>query len=164
MARNRLKTKGRTDASRSFAGIPRIVMEHHDYKSLSGSAVKLLNLMAYQYRGKNNGDLTAAWGFAKKHGFNSQATLNRATHELLNADLILRTRDGVFLNPGGRCALYAVTWQPIDECIGKISTHHQPSHPLESSALRESTSKHPIQKRYSVDTETVSTHTFSNKY
>lgn len=94
-------------------------MEHPDYKKLTGNAVKLLILMAFQYRGKNNGDLTGAWGFAKKHGFNSQATLSRATHELLDACLLIRTREGVFLNPGGRCALYAVTWVSIDDCMGK---------------------------------------------
>jgi len=31
----------------------------------------------------------------------------------------LKTRNGRFINPGARCALYALTWQPVDECIGK---------------------------------------------
>jgi hypothetical protein len=110
---------GRKDALNSFAGIPRIVMEHPDYINLGGHAVKLLNLFAYQYRGKNNGDLCAAWAIAKKHGFKSQATLSRAKNELIHAELIIQTRQGVFLNPGGRCALYALTWQPVNECPGK---------------------------------------------
>ena len=119
MARTRNKAKGRKDALSSFAGIPRIVMESEDYKNLSGNAVKLLNLFAYQYRGKNNGDLCAAWSIAKNHGCKSEPTLSRAKKELLAANLIMETRPGRFLNPGGRCALYALTWQPIDECAGK---------------------------------------------
>jgi len=106
--------------SQSFAGIPRVVMEHDDYKGLSGNGVKLLMALAYQYRGSNNGNLTAAWSvMQKKHGFKSQDTLNRAKQELLEADLIRQTRSGMFMNPGGRCALYALTWQAIDECPGK---------------------------------------------
>ena len=34
-------------------------------------------------------------------------------------ELIIRTREGVFLNPGGRCALYALAWLPIHDCPGK---------------------------------------------
>ncbi len=33
--------------------------------------------------------------------------------------MIIKTRQGFFMNPGGRCALYALTWLPIDECQGK---------------------------------------------
>lgn len=119
MARGRDKTKGRKDAPGGFAGIPRIVMEHPDYTGLSGHAVKLLLMLAYQYRGKNNGDLCAAWPIAKKHGFKSEPTLSRAVKELIRARLIVRTREGRFLNPGGRCALFALAWLPIDECPGK---------------------------------------------
>jgi len=119
MALSRLKTKGRKEAPRGFAGIPRHVMDNPDYINLTGNAVKLLNALSYQFRGKNNGDLTAAWGYMKRHGFNSQATLHRATKELVDARLILKTREGMFLKPGGRCALYALTWLPIHECPGK---------------------------------------------
>jgi hypothetical protein len=33
--------------------------------------------------------------------------------------MIIKTRQGIFMNPGGRCGLYALTWLPIDECQGK---------------------------------------------
>ena len=56
----------------------------------------------------------------KERGFRSKETLSRAINELLEARLIMRTRVGYFQNPGGRCALYALTWQPIDECGGKL--------------------------------------------
>jgi len=29
-------------------------------------------------------------------------------------------REGRFSNPHGVCALYALSWQPIDECNGKL--------------------------------------------
>ena len=106
--------------TRSFAGIPRIVIESEDYRSLSGNAVKLLLALAYQFRGKNNGDLTMAWSVMKeKHGFKSPVTVDQARKQLLKANLIMQTRAGMFQNPGGRCALYAITWQAIDECKGK---------------------------------------------
>ncbi len=120
MALSRSKTKGRKDAPRGFAGIPRHVMDNLDYIGLSGNAVKLLNNLAYQYRGKNNGDLTAAWGYMHNRGFKSQATLHRATQELLTANMITKTREGMFMNPGGKCCLYALTWLPLNECGGKL--------------------------------------------
>ena len=106
--------------ARSFAGIPRIVMESDDFKNLSGNSVKLLLSLAYQYNGKNNGDLTTAWSvMSEKHGFKSPGVLDRAKKQLLKKNLIMQTRPGYFQNPGGRCALYAVTWLSIDECKSK---------------------------------------------
>jgi hypothetical protein len=105
--------------TRSFAGIPRIVMNTDDYKNLKGNAIKLLLEFAYQYRGNNNGDLSAPFSHMRKRGFRSKETLGNALKSLQDANLIIKTREGMFLNPGGRCALYALTWQPIDECKGK---------------------------------------------
>ncbi|MEX2326317.1 MAG: hypothetical protein WD558_01175, partial [Pseudomonadales bacterium] len=56
----------------SFAGIPRHVIQHPDYQALSGNAVKLLVDLAFQYRGKNNGDLTTAWHVLKHRGWKSR--------------------------------------------------------------------------------------------
>jgi hypothetical protein len=109
----------RKPAIKSFAGIPRIVMDTDDYKNLNGNAIKLLLEFAYQYRGNNNGDLSAPFSRMRKRGFKSKETLGNALKSLQGANLIIKTRDGMFLNPGGRCALYALTWQPIDECNGK---------------------------------------------
>lgn len=104
---------------RGFAGIPRHVMDHPDYINLSGSAIKLLLNLCYQYKGNNNGNLTAAWTIQKKCGFKSKATLSKALNELVKAGMIVCTREGKFINPGGVCSLYALTWQAIDECKGK---------------------------------------------
>ena len=103
-----------------YIAIPHTVMRCEDYRNLKGTAVKLLNALAFQYNGRNNGDLTAAWSVMNKHhGFRSKATLTHAIQELLDANLITRTRQGYFQNPGGQCALYAVNWYAIHECPEK---------------------------------------------
>ena len=107
-------TKRRTN-NQSFAGIPRAVLLHKDYQNLSGNAVKLLLDLAFQYRGGNNGDLTTAFNVLKVRGWTSRATIDRAKKQLLLNELIKETRPGQFINPGGRCALYALTWAAIDE-------------------------------------------------
>lgn len=103
----------------SFAGIPRNVLRSDEYKKLSGNDVKLLLELAYQFRGYNNGDLTTAWAVLVNRGWHSRSTIDRAKKNLLDEGLIVETRCGRFLNPGGRCALYALTWLPIDECKGR---------------------------------------------
>jgi hypothetical protein len=102
-----------------FAGVPRIVMDHEDYQQLSTKSKALLLDLAYQYRGQNNGDLTVAFSVMRGKGWKREATLSEAVKELLAANLIIRTRQGRFTNPGAKCALYAITWQPINECKGK---------------------------------------------
>ena len=107
--------KNRTNYQRGYAGIPRWVMETDDYKNLGGNAVKLLNELCYQYRKYNNGDLTVAWHVLKHRGWKSRTTIEKARDNLLEVDLIVCTREGRFLNPGGICALYALRWQAIDD-------------------------------------------------
>lgn len=114
-----MAANGRLAGGKSFAGIPRAVMDHPDYIGLGYSAKALLFELAYQFKGKNNGDLTAAWAVMKTRGWKSKATLAGALEELLDAELVICTRQGRFVNPGGVCSLYALTWQPIDECGGK---------------------------------------------
>lgn len=46
-------------------------------------------------------------------------SLAKALDRLQQLGLITRTREGVFLNPGGHCARYALAWLPIDDCPGK---------------------------------------------
>ncbi len=94
-------------------------MRHPDYIDLPACAKVLLFELAFQYRGHNNGDLHIAWSLMKDRGFNSPVTLNKAKKALLAANLIVCTREGQFMNPGGTCSLYALTWLPIDECKGK---------------------------------------------
>jgi len=102
-----------------FAGVPRKLMNSEKFNSLSANSVKLLLELCRQYRGSNNGDLTVALSVLIKRGFKSRDTINRARKQLEENKLIIQTRQGRFLNPGGVCALYALTWQPIDECGGR---------------------------------------------
>lgn len=116
---NRPKAKGRNDAPGGFAGIPRMVLEHPDYIGLSYKAKALLLELAYQYRGNNNGDLTTAFSILKDRGWKREATVCAAVDELIKTNLVVRSREGRFSNPGARCALYALTWQRMDDIKGK---------------------------------------------
>ena len=95
-------------------------MQSEDFKRLSGNSVKLLLALAYQYRGHNNGDLTAAFSIMQeKFGFTARGVVKRAVKQLVDSNLIELTRTPQFMNPGGQCALFALTWLPINECSGK---------------------------------------------
>jgi hypothetical protein len=104
----------------SFAGVPRIVMDSRDYINLSGNALRLLFEFSRQFKGHNNGDLTAAWSLMRLRGFKSKATLSRTIKELKSANLITCTRSGAFSRDGPRCGLYALNWLSVDECGGKL--------------------------------------------
>ncbi|MGU9744905.1 hypothetical protein ACV3X4_07665, partial [Pseudomonas aeruginosa] len=111
----------------------------------------LLGLLR-QYRGVNNGDLSATFASASEWGIGSKATLAKALEELQERNLIIRTREGRFIKPGGCCALYALTWRPIDPCDGKIEVSPTTAPPRKFSLER---AKHPVQKLYRQGTETV---------
>ena len=103
--------------SDSFYQIPRKVHRSADFRCLSASAKALLISLIYQFRGHNNGDLTAAWTVMRdQHGFRSPTTVNRARKDLLDANLIIQSRQGGL----GKCSLYAVTWLKINPCDGKL--------------------------------------------
>jgi hypothetical protein len=113
--RDRRKHKGRSECGSYFA-LPHAVMESPNYRALSAHTVKLLNDLGMQYRGANNGDLSAAWKIMHPRGWRSRDTLGRALAELLHFGLIEKTRQGGL----NHCSLYALTWLAIDECRGKL--------------------------------------------
>jgi hypothetical protein len=151
MAQNRRKAKGRAEKG-TFALIPHAVMDSEDFRALSGGALKILLGLLRQYRGSNNGDLSATFKDASAWGIGSKATLARALDELQERGMIVRTREGKFIKPGGHCALYAVTWHQIDECDGKLEVSATAAAPRKFSLER---AKHPVQKVYRQGTETV---------
>ncbi len=57
------RRKTKTGSEHGHIRIPHIVMDNNDYRNLPPNAIKLLNALVYQYRGKNNGDLTAAFTY-----------------------------------------------------------------------------------------------------
>ncbi len=115
MARTRRKIVGRSDGGGFFA-LPQAVLESPNYPMLSAHAVKLLCDMGAQFKGKNNGDLSATWSLMNKRGWKSRDTLAHALAELLHFGLIERTRQGGM----HQCSLYALTWRAIDDCKGKL--------------------------------------------
>lgn len=145
----RSNAKGRNTAPGGFAGIPRVVMDTNDFQQLSYKSQALLMQLAYQYRGNNNGDLTVAFSVLKKRGWKREATISSAAKELLGAKLILKTRDGRFTNPGARCALYALTWHPVDECIGKELETRPTITPLRKFSCEGIINRTPVTQRVS---------------
>jgi hypothetical protein len=113
--RKRERTKGRRNTG-SFLGLPKQVITSDAYNQLGAWSVKLLVDVAKQYNGSNNGDLHAAWSILSGQGWRSKGTLSRAIKELIDRGFIELTRQG----GKNRCSLYAITWQPIDECKGKL--------------------------------------------
>ena len=118
---SRMQVKGRRITGR-FIGLPHVVVKNKDYIELSYKSKALLIDLMLQYNGKNNGDLTTALAILRDRGWKRQATVGEAVKELIAANLIIRTREGQFRNPFSRCALYAITWQPIDDCKDKDLT------------------------------------------
>jgi len=115
LVQSRAKLKGRKE-SRRFTGIPRVCMLNDNYIKLSPYAKVLLWEFCFQYNGFNNGDLCAAFSVMKKRGWKSPSTLSRALKELRKIEWIIVSRQG------GRnlCSLYALTFQAIDDCKGKL--------------------------------------------
>ena len=83
---------------------------------LSHKAAHLLDNLVAQYNGKNNGDLSAAPKIMALFGWSSHGSVDDAIVELITQGFIEQTRQG----GRNQCSLYAITWQPIDECGGKL--------------------------------------------
>lgn len=114
-AERRRRQTGRSESG-SFLAVPHAVLASDAYRTLGAHATKLLFDLGSQYRGANNGDLSAAWRIMVARGWRSRDTLAKALRELLDHGLIELTRQGGLR----RCSLYALTWRAIDECGGKL--------------------------------------------
>ncbi len=114
MPRNRGKKKQKTV---NFAGIPRWVIDTEEYKSLSGNSIKLLVLLAYQYKGKNNGDLVITHSIFKKD-FKSNTTMYKARDQLYEKGFIdINAYGGKSFDGRKMPHLYALTWASVDDFI-----------------------------------------------
>lgn len=116
-----------------FAMLQKAMIQSPGYRSLSFVArVVLIELLA-QYNGANNGDLSATRTMARDWGIGSDNTLRQAIKDLESGGWIIQTRSSVFSKHGARCALFAVSWLPIDECPGKdleVAWSRTPPRPL----------------------------------
>lgn len=90
--------------------IPYTLLRHPNYTRLSPYAHKLVQDLARQYTGFNNGYLCASWALMQDAHWNSENTVRKAAAELEHYRIIERTKQG------GRNAatLYAFTWRRID--------------------------------------------------
>ena len=116
MVKSYPNAKGRRESGQ-FQTLPQACLKHENFISLSPKAVKLFLDILMQYNGTNNGDLCAAFSIMRKRGWRSKDTLNKAIKELLHYGWIIVTRrGGLYKTPN----LYAITFQRIDECDGKL--------------------------------------------
>lgn len=99
--------------------LPKALMEHPDFRELSTSATKVLMVLGSQYNGKNNGDLAATKTLLKPWGGMADGTLCKALKQLRERNLVICTRNSYRRRDGQKCALYALTWLPVDPCPGK---------------------------------------------
>lgn len=113
-AKQRYRKRGR-GSEHSYLGIPHYILRSPEFGRLEPWALKLLIELSGNYNGKNNGDLSAAFSVLKARGWRSAGTLNSAVKRLLSGGWLTYTRHG----GRNRCALFAVTWWPIDYCEGK---------------------------------------------
>ena len=95
-----------------FVALPYSVLNSPLFMALSPHAIKLLLDLAAQYRGDNNGDLSAAWKLMQPRGWRSEATLHKAKRELLDAGFLYEARKGRRPNV---CSLFALTWFIFDD-------------------------------------------------
>jgi hypothetical protein len=115
MTPKRSRVKGRA-VSGSFVMLSHRLLNTPKYCELSAKAVKLLIDVYAQYKGNNNGDFSIAWKLMVLRGWKSKQTLYAAKDELIEKGYLMLTRQG----GKHQCSLYAVTWQSIDECKGKL--------------------------------------------
>lgn len=120
ITRQKKPGKGKSSLSITYKGhfsLPAVVLNHPDFIGLSHKAKALLLDVGSQYNGHNNGDLCATESVLKERGWGSNDTRPSALKELVAAGMLVQTKVGG-LNAGPH--LYALTWQPIHECGGKL--------------------------------------------
>jgi len=105
-----------------FVALPVSVLNGMAFLGLNAYARMLFIDLVVQYRGNNNGDLSMAFKQMKLRGWKSEATLNKAKRNLLEAGLIVETRKGGRPN---KCSLFGLTWHALDECNGKLDISPQ---------------------------------------
>ncbi|WP_415905398.1 hypothetical protein ACMXYW_04675 [Neptuniibacter sp. QD48_55] len=115
---NKNSPKSNAIRHKGYFKFPAVMLNAQDFYTLSPAAIKLLVDIGAQYNGYNNGDLHCARSILKKRNWTSNSQLSKAKKELLEKEWIVETKAGGF---GIGPSLYAITWQPVDDCNGKHS-------------------------------------------
>lgn len=122
-----VKRRQSRSAHKRYISIPHCVLDSTSYAVLNGSAIKLLTLIARQWNGYNNGNLTCTWEQMKPY-FGGQDTMRSALKALIKHRLIEITGTGSTSRKGGLPpVLYAITWESVDEYRGKGVMTTQPT-------------------------------------
>ena|SRR5690348_2602618 len=103
-ARSRRKWRG--GGARNFCQFHYFVFQSPEYAKLKGREVKALVDLYMQYRGFNNGALSASWAVMHERGWRSKSQLQKALSQLEQRGWIVQTRQGGLRIPN----LYAVTF------------------------------------------------------
>jgi hypothetical protein len=111
----RLKHQKEARDGGRFLALPHSVIDSPAYRGLSYPAKALLIDIARQYTGTNNGSLVACAKYLNPLGWNSNSTISRALHNLLDSGLLIQTRLGMKPN---RAAWYAIGWYQLNERKG----------------------------------------------
>ena len=132
MSYSRAKSTGRRD-SKPFVKMYRENLDSPQYASLSSYGVKLLMDLYAQFKGSNNGDLSAAFTIMKPRGWRSKGTLSRAITELREKAWVELSRQG----GRNKTSLYALTFLLVNECKGKLDIPETniPSHEWKRAKL-----------------------------
>lgn len=115
MKSKRLREKGRLEKG-AFIAIPLDVLNSQAMMGLTANAKRLFVDLCGLYRFGRNGDLSPSRSVMRERGWTSHASLQRAVHELQDAGIIEQTRQG----GRHRSTLFGFTWQPINDCGGKL--------------------------------------------
>ena len=122
------KFKKKFSGSDNFANIPRYVIDTPAFMSLRGNSVKLLVLLASQYKGKNNGDLIITHSFYKTF-FKSSQTMYAARDELEQKGFIATNAYGGMSYGGYKVpSLYALLWLPVDDFYDLTKNQYRYTH------------------------------------
>jgi DNA-binding transcriptional ArsR family regulator len=113
MAKKRYKID--LSGGRAFV-LPYRLLVRPEFRSLSPKAVKVLLVLGTAYHGRNNGNLACTETTMDDNGGMDRKTISSALKELVEAGLILKTREPRKGSDTARCALYALAWAVIDEC------------------------------------------------
>jgi len=111
-----------------FTALPRVFLESQSLARLSSHALKLFFDLMAQYRGFNNGDLSAAWKVMAARCWKSRDTLAKSLKELQERGFVVMTRQGGL----HKCSLFALTLYEIDDCRdlkgrSKYDAHMKPT-------------------------------------
>lgn len=108
----RERLTGRRVSGQHYAMIPLEVIECEAYACLPDYATRVLAVLAAQYRGGNNGDLSLPAPYAKARGIRGPK-LYAGLDLLQRVGLVTKTRQGG--KKPMRCSLYALEWRKVDE-------------------------------------------------